>query len=209
MCGIVGYVGERTACTILLEGLKRLEYRGYDSSGLAILDRGEIQLRRSVGKISNLQGILKKNPLPGQVGVGHTRWATHGIPSEENAHPHRDCTQRIVVVHNGIIENYSQIKSQLSRKGHAFLSQTDTEVIAHLIEEEWRAAGRRLKEKEFFNSVRKALSTLEGAYAVGILSADFPEILVVARKDCPLVLGVGKDGNYIASDIPALLPHTR
>ncbi|MBI4217825.1 MAG: glutamine--fructose-6-phosphate transaminase (isomerizing), partial [Elusimicrobia bacterium] len=123
--------------------------------------------------------------------------------------PHRDCTQRIVVVHNGIIENYSQIKSQLSRKGHAFLSQTDTEVIAHLIEEEWRSAGRRLKEKEFFNSVRKALSTLEGAYAVGILSADFPEILVVARKDCPLVLGVGKDGNYIASDIPALLPHTR
>ena len=208
MCGIVGYVGERPAAQILLDGLKRLEYRGYDSSGLAVLDGPDIGLRRSVGKISNLEAALKKRPLRGTTGLGHTRWATHGVPSEENAHPHRDCTERVVVVHNGIIENYSDLKAGLVKKGHRFRSQTDTEVIAHLIEEERKKRSGR-SEKDFVAAVRRALARLEGAYSLGILCADCPGLLIAARKDCPLVIGLGKDENFIASDVPAIIAHTR
>src|SRR6266571_3003057 len=167
MCGIVGYIGNRSASQILVNGLKRLEYRGYDSSGLAILNHSGIQLRRSVGKISNLESALKHNPPEGLIGLGHTRWATHGIPSEENAHPHTDCAMKIVVVHNGIIENYSRIKADLLKKGHKFLSQTDTEVIAHLFEEEWGKKSKQIslasgkREEEFFESIRRSLGMLE------------------------------------------------
>lgn len=229
MCGIVGYIGNRKASDILLDGLKRLEYRGYDSSGLAILNHGSIQLRRSVGKLINLEKSLKEKSLEGQIGLGHTRWATHGIPSEENAHPHTDCSKKIVVVHNGIIENYAQLKSELIRKGHKFMSQTDTEVIAHLIEDQWKSVQKRRKNKmqntaqeahpseqsigelkqEFQEVVRRSLNLLEGAYALGILCADFPDFLIAARKDCPLVIGIGDKENFIASDVPALIFHTR
>lgn len=211
MCGIVGYVGTRSASEILLDGLKRLEYRGYDSSGLAILNHGSIGLRRSVGKLSNLEKVLKKNPLNGLTGLGHTRWATHGVPSEENAHPHSDCSKRIVVVHNGIIENYAQLKARLSKNGHRFISQTDTEVIAHLIEDAWNKIRRREEksESEFQAVVRQSLLRLEGAYALGIVCADFPEMIIAGRKDCPLVIGLGNNENFVASDVPALIPHTR
>ncbi len=206
MCGIVGYVGDRQASDVLLAGLKRLEYRGYDSSGLAVLANGKLDLRRSVGKISNLNALLNRQPLKGKIGLGHTRWATHGVPSEQNAHPHTDCSKKFVVVHNGIIENYAALKQILIKKGHRFLSQTDTEVIAHLLEESWDRQG---SEKEYADSVRGALNQLEGAFALGILCVDFPDLLVVARRDCPLVLGVGKNENFIASDIPALLHATK
>ncbi|OGR84153.1 MAG: glutamine--fructose-6-phosphate aminotransferase [Elusimicrobia bacterium RIFCSPLOWO2_01_FULL_64_13] len=215
MCGIVGYVGKSPAGRILMDGLKRLEYRGYDSSGLAIIKDGSIQLRRSVGKIRRLEAILDKRPVLGTIGLGHTRWATHGIPSEENAHPHTDCSKRIVVVHNGIIENYARLKAGLIKKRHRFASQTDTEVIAHLIEEEARSlrgsgpAGRPGGGDLFFESVRRALLKLEGAYALGVISSDFPDVLIAARKDCPLVLGLGDGENFIASDVPALIPYTR
>ncbi|OGR81199.1 MAG: glutamine--fructose-6-phosphate aminotransferase [Elusimicrobia bacterium RIFCSPLOWO2_02_FULL_39_32] len=209
MCGIVGYVGNGSASEILLNGLKRLEYRGYDSSGLAVLADGKLELRRSVGKISNLSLNIKNRPLNGHIGVGHTRWATHGIPSEENAHPHTDCSKRIVVVHNGIIENYSSLKAVLIKKAHQFVSQTDTEIIAHLIEESWelkqKNSNGKKSEEDFLHAVRHALLQCDGAYALGILCMDFPELLVAARKDCPLVLGLGKKENFIASDIPALL----
>lgn len=209
MCGIVGYVGNGLASEILLNGLKKLEYRGYDSSGMAVLSDGKLELRRSVGKISNLSFTLKTRPLKGNIGVGHTRWATHGIPSEENAHPHTDCSKKIVVVHNGIIENYSFLKTDLIKKAHQFVSQTDTEIIAHLIEETWALKQKKINgeksEEDFLEAVRCSLVQLEGAYALGILCADFPDLLVAARKDCPLVLGLGKNENFIASDIPALL----
>ncbi len=207
MCGIVGYIGNRSASGVLLDGLKRLEYRGYDSSGLAVLCDGKLNLRRSVGKILNLRALLTEQPLKGGVGLGHTRWATHGVPSEQNAHPHTDCSKRFVVVHNGIIENYSILKHNLIKKGHRFESQTDTEVIAHLLEEAW--GKKNFLEKEYLDAVRGALNQLEGAFALGILCVDFPELLVAARRDCPLVLGVGKNENFVASDIPALLHATK
>src|SRR3989344_4323248 len=208
MCGIVGYVGHREAGPILVDGLKRLEYRGYDSSGLAILNHGGIQLRRSVGKISNLEAALKGSPPLGWIGLGHTRWATHGIPSEENAHPHTDCSKKIVVVHNGIIENFMRLKSELGRKGHRFASQTDTEVIAHVIEDEWKKAKQK-SEKEFFQAVLRSLKRLEGAYALAILCSDCPDLVAAARRDCPLVIGIGEQENFVASDVPAILPYTR
>ncbi len=208
MCGIVGYVGSRAASEVLMDGLRRLEYRGYDSSGIAVLNAGDIELRRAVGKISNLETVLKKNAAEGFVGLGHTRWATHGVPSEQNAHPHMDCTKKIVVVHNGIIENYMVLRSDLTKKGHSFASQTDTEVIPHIIEEEWKKAKNKT-EKEFFNAVVRSLKRLEGAYALSILCSDCPDMVVAARRDCPLVVGIGEKENFIASDIPALLPYTR
>ena len=208
MCGIVGYVGARTASQVLVDGLKRLEYRGYDSSGIAVLNGGGIQLRRAVGKISNLETVLKKKPVNGFVGLGLRRWATHGIPSEENAHPHTDCKKRIVVVHNGIIENFMSLKSELRRKGHKFASQTDTEVIAHLLEEENKKAKPK-NEKDFFEVVRKCLKKLEGAFALSVMNSDFPGVVVAARRDCPLVIGLGEQENFVASDVPALLPYTR
>ena len=208
MCGIVGYVGSRPASQVLVDGLKRLEYRGYDSSGIAVMDGDGLELRRSVGKIVSLEAALKKSPVKGSMGLGHTRWATHGIPSEKNAHPHRDCTGRIVVVHNGIIENFMKLKGDLSRRGHKFASQTDTEVIAHLIEEEYKK-GKTQEETEFFESVRRALKKLEGAFALSVISANCPDRVVAARRDCPLVIGLGDQENFVASDVPALLPYTR
>lgn len=201
MCGIVGYIGNRNAGEILLESLKRLEYRGYDSSGVAVVENGHIKRERSVGKLAALEKILLKNPIRGGVGVGHTRWATHGKPSEENAHPHTDCKGEIVVVHNGIIENYPELKSQLLAEGHQFSSQTDTEVVAHLVEKFYRG--------DLAAAVRQALTLIRGAYALGVLCLKEPHRVIAARKDCPLILGLGEKENFLASDIPAILPYTR
>jgi glucosamine--fructose-6-phosphate aminotransferase (isomerizing) len=208
MCGILGYIGDRNAPEVLLEGLKRLEYRGYDSAGVAVLSNSHIEIKRSVGKLSGLAALLKGEPLSGTLGIGHTRWATHGVPSEDNAHPHTDCRGRIVVVHNGIIENYRAIKEKLSKEGHVFRSQTDTEVVAHLIEKCWGQSDGA-GEARFLASVRSALKVLEGAYALAILCAEVPHILIAARRDCPLVIGVGEGESFLASDVPAILSYTR
>jgi glucosamine--fructose-6-phosphate aminotransferase (isomerizing) len=203
MCGIVGYVGPKRAVPILLEGLKRLEYRGYDSAGLAFLQDGRMAIHRSVGKIKELENALWGKDLPGNVGVGHTRWATHGRPTEENAHPHTDCTGDLVVVHNGIIENYPALKEKLLAEGHRFKSETDTEVMAHLIE-------KHLKdEPDLESAVRKALSEVVGAYAIAVLWRGAPDRVVGARCSSPLVVGLGEGEYFLASDIPALLNHTR
>lgn len=201
MCGIVGYIGPQSASTILIEGLRRLEYRGYDSAGVAVLNDGDVQLRRSPGKLSVLEDLLRKQPVTGSLGLGHTRWATHGRPSEENAHPHTCCKGKIVVVHNGIIENFVELKKQLISKGHTFKSQTDTEVIAHLVEEAFKG--------DLVNAVRQTIRQLQGSYAIGVLTSDDPNRFVAARKDSPLVLGIGEHEKFLASDVPALLPHTR
>lgn len=201
MCGIVGYIGQKNATPILIDGLRRLEYRGYDSAGIAVISDSKLELRRSVGKIINLEEVIRNNPLQGNLGISHTRWATHGRPSEENAHPHRDCHDQLVVVHNGIIENYTQLKEDLILKGHKFRSQTDTEVIAHLLEE-------YLKD-DLADAVQKALSKVEGAYALGVISIKQPDRIVAAKLDSPLVIGLGDGKFFIASDIPAILPYTR
>jgi glucosamine--fructose-6-phosphate aminotransferase (isomerizing) len=201
MCGIVGYIGRQEAAEILVEGLRRLEYRGYDSAGIAVLNGGDIQLRRSVGKLPALEDLLKQNPVHGTIGLGHTRWATHGRPCEANAHPHLCCKGKIGVVHNGIIENYVELKRELMNKGHVFKSQTDTEVLAHLIEDSY--------EGELLSAVRSALGRAQGSYAIGVISSDDRERFIAARKDSPLVLGVGKGASLVASDVPALLPYTR
>ena len=205
MCGIVGYVGGREAAPIVMEGLRRLEYRGYDSAGIAVLDGGEIQLRRSAGKLDNLERALLSEPPVGTTGFGHTRWATHGKPSETNAHPHVDCKRRAVVIHNGIVENYVELKRDLRAKGHEFASETDTEVIVHLIEEEM-SLGRDLPE-----AVRQALLRIRGAHAIVAMSADDPGRIVAARLGNAggVVVGFGKEEMFVASDLPALLEHTR
>ncbi len=201
MCGIVGYIGAGEATPIILEGLKRLEYRGYDSAGICTLYNGEAGIRRSEGKLVNLERLLASEPLHGGIGIGHTRWATHGRPSEINAHPHK--AGPIIVVHNGIIENYLQLKEMLRKVGHEFKSETDTEVIAHLIEE-------RLKEyNDFEKSARTALQELRGAYAVCILSEAEPTTMIAAKQGSPMVVGLGKGDYFVASDIPAILSHTR
>jgi len=199
MCGIVGYIGERDAVPILLDGLRRLEYRGYDSAGISTIDKGKLSLRRSVGKLINLEENLTKNPMDGKVGIGHTRWATHGKPSEQNAHPHR--VNGIVVVHNGIIENYLELKKELAQNGNKFTSDTDTEVIAHLIDKYY--------EGDIEEAVRNALNRIIGAYAIGVICESEPDKLVAARKHSPLAIGLGKGEFFIASDIPAILGHTR
>ena len=203
MCGIIGYIGPRPVVPVLIDGLRRLEYRGYDSAGIAVVRDGHIQLRRSAGKLSRLEDAIRAEPLEGAFGLGHTRWATHGRPTEENAHPHRDCTGRLVVVHNGIIENYLELKQELQREGHAFLTETDTEVVAHLVEREMRP-GVTLED-----AVRRSLKRMRGMYALVLLSADAPNTLVAARNGPPLVVGVGAGEHFIASDIPAILAHTR
>jgi glutamine---fructose-6-phosphate transaminase (isomerizing) len=202
MCGIVGYVGPRQAAPILLEGLRRLEYRGYDSAGLAVLtaDR-QLLVRRTSGKLRNLEDMVRLDPVEGCCGIGHTRWATHGRPTEENAHPHRDCHGDVVVVHNGIIENYIELKQQLSAEGHTFLTETDTEVIAHLVEKRFRG---NLEE-----AVRAAASELHGLFAIAAISRLDPDKIVVARSGPPVVIGLGKGEYFVASDVPALLNHTR
>ncbi|UCF31181.1 MAG: glutamine--fructose-6-phosphate transaminase (isomerizing) [bacterium] len=201
MCGIVGYIGPDRAADILLDGLRRLEYRGYDSSGIAVLDGTNLQTRRSVGKIIELERVLSENPAGGSPGLGHTRWATHGKPSEENAHPHRDCTGRLVIVHNGIIENYRTLKESLVKNNHRMASETDTEVIAHIIEEHY--------DGNLYEAVRLSLDRIEGVYALVALHADEPDKLVIARYGPPLVVGLGSGEMFVASDIPAVLHRTR
>ena len=201
MCGIVGYIGSREATPIILEGLRRLEYRGYDSAGIATLDHGRIDLRRAEGKLVNLELLLRQNPLVGQTGVGHTRWATHGRPSETNAHPHK--AGSFVVVHNGIIENYLELKEQLRAQRHNFKSETDTEIIAHLVEQRYKECG------DFERAVRQALAEIRGAYAVAVLCEKEPGKLIAAKLGSPLVVGQGQGEFFVASDIPAMLSHTR
>jgi len=202
MCGIVGYTGVRRVVPVLIEGLRRLEYRGYDSAGLVYYQNGELVKYRAEGKLINLEASLDENiGVPARIGLGHTRWATHGAPTENNAHPHSDCSGEIVVVHNGIIENYGLLKKELQEMGHTFSSQTDTEVLAHLIEQ--------YLEDDLVAAVRKALERVDGSYALGVLWSGWPETLIAARNHSPLVLGVDDDSCYIASDIPALLSYTR
>jgi glutamine---fructose-6-phosphate transaminase (isomerizing) len=211
MCGIVGYVGPKKVLPVIIEGLRRLEYRGYDSAGIAIGSPAcpKLQVLRAPGKLSNLETILHDHPVDGTFGIGHTRWATHGRPTEENAHPHRDCTGRIVVVHNGIVENYLELKHELIAQGHKFVTETDTEIIAHLIEQlqkEAEAAGKPLSLED---AVRRAAKRLTGAFALGVLSAAEPDKIVVARFGPPVVIGVGEGESFVASDVPGILHHTR
>ena len=201
MCGIVGYIGKKNAVEVIYNGLEKLEYRGYDSAGIAVIENDKIERRRSVGKLVNLQENIKENKIFGNIGIGHTRWATHGKPSEENAHPHTDCSGKIVVVHNGIIENYVSLKKQLQKEGHKFASETDTEVVAHLIEKYYKG--------DLLSAVKSALKNIEGAYALCTISCEDKSRIVVARKDAPLVIGLGKDENFIASDVSALLQYTK
>src|SRR3990170_1698959 len=202
MCGIVGYVGSKPLLPVLMDGLRRLEYRGYDSAGVAVVREGQMLIRRSAGKLSNLDDALARDPIEGEFGIGHTRWATHGRPTEENAHPHRDCDGRIVVVHNGIIENYLELKRELQARGHRFLTETDTEIVAHLVEQESREDGLAA-------AVRRALQQLRGLFALVLISADEPDTIVTVRNGPPVVVGLGKDEYFVASDIPAILAHTR
>ena len=204
MCGIVGYVGERNATEVIMDGLRRLEYRGYDSAGLAVLDGASLVIRRSPGKIANLEARLEREPVSGSTGLGHTRWATHGRPSEGNSHPHADCTGGLVVVHNGIIENYAEMKERLLAEGHRFRSETDTEVIAHLLEARLRSGG------DLRDACRAALTELRGAYAVAVLSSAYPHEVVAAKLGAgSVVVGLGRRETFLASDIPAILPYTR
>ncbi|AZO96505.1 glutamine--fructose-6-phosphate transaminase (isomerizing) [Halocella sp. SP3-1] len=200
MCGIVGYIGNSDVVDILLGGLKRLEYRGYDSAGIAINNGKELELIKKKGKLKELQKIVASTPLSGKMGIGHTRWATHGSPSDENSHPHVDCTGEFVVVHNGIIENFQQLREELCEKGHVFTSETDTEVIAHLLEEYYQGDLRE--------AINQVIAHLEGSYALGIISSKETDKIYAVRQDSPLVIGIGEGENYIASDIPAFLEYT-
>jgi len=212
MCGIVGYVGEKDAAPILLEGLRRLEYRGYDSAGVAILADGAVGVARSVGKLANLDALLLRRPLKGSLGLGHTRWATHGKPTEANAHPHVDCTGDLAVIHNGIIENYAALKARLLEARHFFKSETDTEVAAHLVEDRLTslAAQKALApEKMLLEAVRLALQDVRGAYALAVVWSQAPGVIVAAKSASPLVIGLGQGESHLASDVPAFLRHTR
>jgi glucosamine--fructose-6-phosphate aminotransferase (isomerizing) len=202
MCGIVGYVGPRDAAPILIEGLRRLEYRGYDSAGIAVLtDDGEVFIEKKAGKLNNLTDHLNGDAPAGQPGIGHTRWATHGSPNDTNAHPHTDCTGKLALIHNGIIENYAQIKTRLAAEGHRFSSETDTEVLAHLIETKYRG--------DLVEAVREALSEVHGAYAIGVMHTEHPDRIVGARMNVPLIVGLGDGEGFLASDVPAILEHTK
>jgi glutamine---fructose-6-phosphate transaminase (isomerizing) len=201
VCGIVGYLGPKPVVSVLVDGLKRLEYRGYDSAGIAVVNGDQLQIRRASGKLRNLEEALRHNPCEGSYGIGHTRWATHGRPTEENAHPHRDCRGQIVVVHNGIVENYLALKKSLMAEGHRFVTETDTEVIAHLVEKHLRGS--------LEDAVRSALREITGIYAVVVLSTKDPHKIVAARLGPPIVVGLGKEESFVASDIPAILAHTR
>jgi glucosamine--fructose-6-phosphate aminotransferase (isomerizing) len=211
MCGIIGYVGKkREVVSVILDGLRRLEYRGYDSAGIAVAG-GEhgLEVRRASGKLRNLEEVIRQHPMHGTYGIGHTRWATHGRPTEENAHPHRDCSGRIVVVHNGIVENYLALKRELIADGHKFVTETDTEIIAHLIEQEIRSAADSGKTLSLEDAVRRAVRRLTGAFAISVISADEPDKIVVARSGPPAVVGLGEEEYFVASDVPGILHHTR
>jgi glucosamine--fructose-6-phosphate aminotransferase (isomerizing) len=211
MCGIVGYVGgEKKVVPLIIEGLRRLEYRGYDSAGIAVGGKGDrFELRRAPGKLKNLEEVIREHPLEGTYGIGHTRWATHGRPTEENAHPHRDCTGSVVVVHNGIVENYLALKRELSGEGHKFVTETDTEVIAHLIEREIATVEKSGGTPRLEDAVRAAALRLTGAYAICVLYAKEPDTIVVARNGPPVVVGLGEGEYFVASDVPGILHHTR
>lgn len=201
MCGIVGYFGKREAAELLIEGLSKLEYRGYDSAGVAILNEKGVSVDKCKGRLANLEGKLEENPIEGKIGIGHTRWATHGAPSDVNSHPHTNAAGTIAVVHNGIIENYIRIKEWLSTKGYVFTSDTDTEVIPHLVDYYYKG--------NLFNAVVEATEKLEGSYAIGVICADEPDKLIAVRNESPLIVGIGDGENFIASDIPAVLNQTR
>jgi glucosamine--fructose-6-phosphate aminotransferase (isomerizing) len=204
MCGIVGYVGNKQVVPLIIDGLRKLEYRGYDSAGIAVVSEGhDLEIRRAEGKLRNLEEVIRLSPLDGTYGIGHTRWATHGRPTEENAHPHRDCTGRVVVVHNGIIENYLQLKERLRKTDHEFVTETDTEIIAHLIEEYLKEEG------DFEKSVRRAMLDLRGIFALSIINADQPDMIIAVRQGPPVVIGLGNGEFFVASDIPPILQHTR
>ncbi|MDX6693311.1 MAG: glutamine---fructose-6-phosphate transaminase (isomerizing) [Blastocatellia bacterium] len=204
MCGIVGYVGNKQVVPVIIDGLRKLEYRGYDSAGIAVVDEGhELEIRRAEGKLRNLEEAIRLSPLDGTYGIGHTRWATHGRPTEENAHPHRDCTGRFVVVHNGIIENYLRLKDRLRASDHRFVTETDTEIVAHLIEEYMKT------ERSFEVAVRRAVGDLQGIFALSIISADEPDTIIAVRQGPPVVIGLGDGEYFVASDIPPILQHTR
>jgi glutamine---fructose-6-phosphate transaminase (isomerizing) len=208
MCGIVGYVGKKDVVPVILEGLRRLEYRGYDSAGIAVSGKtGVLEICRAEGKLRNLEEAIRQKPLNGTYGIGHTRWATHGRPTEENAHPHRDCTGKIVVVHNGIVENYLTLKKKLAEEGHKFTTETDTEIIAHLVEKySQRVNGHRPTLED---AVRKTVKELSGVFALAVISTDEPNKIVAARNGPPAVIGLGNDEYFVASDVPAILHHTR
>jgi len=209
MCGIVGYVGKKEVVPVIIEGLRRLEYRGYDSAGIAVGGNGDgLQIRRAEGKLRNLEDVIRQKPLEGTYGIGHTRWATHGRPSEENAHPHRDCSGKIVVVHNGIVENYLSLKKKLIEEGHKFTTETDTEIIAHLIEKYFLKTGNGHRPP-LEEAVRKAVKELTGVFALSVIAIDDPNKIVSARNGPPAVIGLGKDEYFVASDVPAILYHTR
>ena len=202
MCGIVAYIGQKDALPILVGGLKKLEYRGYDSSGVALVDKGAITTVRASGKISALESKLKETPVSGNIGIAHTRWATHGAPTEQNAHPHTSFDGKISIVHNGIIENYASLKAKLIEKGVCFKSETDTEVVAHLIARNYNGD---LKE-----AVLKALSLIEGTFGLAVICSDDPDTLIGARRGSPLILGIGSDGDFfLASDVSAIINHTQ
>jgi glucosamine--fructose-6-phosphate aminotransferase (isomerizing) len=202
MCGIVGYIGSKTATPLLIEGLKRLEYRGYDSAGIATMNGAGLESRKAKGKISMLEAVVEGSPVHGTIGIAHTRWATHGVPNECNAHPHHDCTGTIAVVHNGIIENYGALRQMLIQQGHKFESETDTEVLAHLIE-------AAMDEDPLEDAVIDALHLVEGTYGIAVISSRDPDKIVAARKGSPLLLGLGENEFYVASDVAAILQHTR
>jgi glucosamine--fructose-6-phosphate aminotransferase (isomerizing) len=203
MCGIVGYVGNKQVVPVILDGLRKLEYRGYDSAGIAVVDEGQhLDIRRAEGKLRNLEEAIRLKPLDGTYGIGHTRWATHGRPTEENAHPHRDCTGRVVVVHNGIIENYLQLKDRLRKSDHVFVTETDTEIVAHLVEE-------YLKEDSFEKAVGRAVRDLRGIFALSIIYTDEPDTIIAVRQGPPVVVGLGDGEFFVASDVPPILQHTR
>jgi glucosamine--fructose-6-phosphate aminotransferase (isomerizing) len=204
MCGIVGYVGNKPVVPLIIDGLRKLEYRGYDSAGIAVVNgKHDLEIRRAEGKLRNLEAVLNESPIAGSYGVGHTRWATHGRPTEENAHPHRDCTGRVIVVHNGIIENYLQLKEELRQKDHRFVTETDTEIVSHLVEEYLKNGA------DFESAVRQTVLRLRGIFALSIISADYPDTIISARQGPPVVMGVGDHEFFVASDVPAILEHTR
>jgi glucosamine--fructose-6-phosphate aminotransferase (isomerizing) len=204
MCGIVGYVGNKQVVPLIIDGLRKLEYRGYDSAGIAVVnERHELEIRRAEGKLRNLEETIRLSPLDGTYGIGHTRWATHGRPTEENAHPHRDCTGRVVVVHNGIIENYLQLKERLRKSDHRFVTETDTEIMAHLIEEYLK------QDSSFEHAVRSAVRELRGIFALSIINSGEPDTIIAVRQGPPVVIGLGDREFFVASDIPPILQHTR
>ena len=204
MCGIVGYVGKKSVVPVIIEGLRRLEYRGYDSAGIAVAGNGDgLQIRRAEGKLRNLEEVIREKPLDGTYGIGHTRWATHGRPTEENAHPHRDCTGKIVVVHNGIVENYLSLKKKLIEEGHKFTTETDTEIIAHLIEKYY--CNRKRPARSAGGRRAQAVKQLSGVFALVVISIDDPNKIVAARNGPPAVIGLGNDEYFVASDVPAIL----